>query len=438
MSKYLFNILLLLFLIIQVSSFSQGTWERIDSPSLKNLNSVYFTDSLTGWAVGDSGIIIHTIDGGDNWIIQNSQTDNDIVYVFFLNSNLGWASSFNYSTVPYGTILLKTTNGGEDWVSEQYPTENIFINSILFLDSLNGWMGGSPHAIVSTSDGGVNWSQADVDTSTLAFFPVLSIEFYNEQYGYASGGIFDIAGVTWRTNNGGEKWYAIDVSDAPADEVHGLYIFDSLNVTGAGGDPDFGYGVGIISTLDGGYNWDYDEIGIQGNAFDIDFVNESEAWAPLGPQRKFIYSIDTGSTWVDISTPDSTAIFDVIFTDSLHGFAVGDNGAILKYTPSIPVGVGSNLNFLSGVILHQNYPNPTKGSTIISFEINDGKLLNMPAQIKIFNMCGRLVRQLNLEKTSWGENQLTFDGVTFPNGIYYYQLNIGKSVFSAKRMVLMQ
>ena len=87
---------------------------------------------------------------------------------------------------------------------------------IFFLDSLVGWMGGIPHALVSTSDGGNLWQQAEVDTSTLAFFPVLDIKFYNEQYGYACGGMFDIAGVTWHTNNGGEKWYAIDASDAPA------------------------------------------------------------------------------------------------------------------------------------------------------------------------------------------------------------------------------
>lgn len=439
MSKPCYNILLIfLFIQIQVSSFGQGTWERIESPIQQNLNSVCFTDSLTGWAAGDSGIIIHTTDGGDNWIIQDSKTENDIVKVFFLNSNLGWASSFNYTTTPYGTIILKTTNGGVDWVAEPYPDENIFINSVLFLDSLNGWMGGSPHALVNTTDGGINWHQANIDTSTLAFFPILSIQFYNEQYGYACGGIFDIAGVTWRTNDGGANWYAIDVADAPADEVHELYIFDSLHVMGAGGDPDFGYGVGIIRTLDGGYNWDYDEIGIQGNAFDIDFVNDAEVWAPLGPQRKFIYSVDTGSTWVDVPTPDSTAIFDVIFTDSLHGFAVGYNGAILRFTAAIPVGNESKQTFPTGAILNQNFPNPFKGSTTIKFEIPADLQHNMPAQIKVFNMFGIEVAIFNLEKSVFGTNHVTFDGANFSGGIYYYQLTIGKSVMASKRMILVK
>ncbi len=49
-------------------------------------------DSLYGWAVGDFGTIIHTSDGGDIWIVQDSKTENEIVDVFFLNRNLGWAS----------------------------------------------------------------------------------------------------------------------------------------------------------------------------------------------------------------------------------------------------------------------------------------------------------------------------------------------------------
>ena len=65
-----------------------------------------------------------------------------------------------------------------------------------------GWMGGTPHALVKTTDGGINWEKAHIDTITFAFFPVLNIQFYNSQYGYACGGAFDIAGVTWRTTIG--------------------------------------------------------------------------------------------------------------------------------------------------------------------------------------------------------------------------------------------
>ncbi len=439
MIKTSYKILLLFILLqFQPNCFAQGSWNRIEVPTQQFLRSVYFTDSLTGWAVGDSGIIIHTMDGGDNWIIQESNTENEIVDVFFINSQLGWASSFNYSTPPYGTLLLKTTNGGIDWISDTYPVENIFMTCIFFLDSLVGWMGGTPHAIVSTSDGGNLWQQADVDTSTLAFFPVLDIKFYDEQYGYASGGMFDIAGVTWHTHNGGEKWYVIDGSDAPADEVHNLYIFDSLRVIGAGGDPDFGYGVGLIRTFDGGPNWEYEELGMQGIAYDIDFVNDVEAWAPLGPQRKFIYSVDSGSTWSEIPTPESTAIYDITFTDSLHGFAVGSEGAVLKFKPATPVGVVGAVEFADEIILHQNFPNPFKENTTITFKIPDEKNIKRPIQILVFDIFGNKVSSIVQANLVAGINHVTYNATGLQNGIYYYQLMVGKEVISTKQLVLMR
>lgn len=431
-------LLLLIFIHFQSYCFGQGSWNRIDVPTQQYLRSVYFTDSLTGWAAGDSGIIIHTLDGGDNWIIQESNTDNDIVDVFFLNNQLGWATSFNYSNPPYGTLILKTTNGGIDWIGEQYPTDNIFMNCVLFLDSLVGWMGGSPHALVRTTDGGNTWHQAEVDTSTLAFFPVLNIKFYNEQYGYACGGMFDIAGVTWRTDNGGEKWYAIDGSDAPADEVHDLYLFDSTRVIGAGGDPDFGYGVGLIRTFDAGLNWEYEELGVQGNAYDIDFVNPAEAWAPLGPQRKFIYSVDSGATWSAIPTPESTAIFDIVFPDSLHGFAVGSEGAMLKFKPATHVGVELIPSFSKEIVLHQNFPNPFKRNTTLSFSIPEEQNIKLPIQILIFDIFGNRVSSIVLEKFDSGINHVTFSAAGLQDGIYYYQLIVGEEVINTKQLVLMR
>ena len=39
-----------------------------------NLNSVHFENASNGWAVGDSGIILHTTNAGQDWITQTSGT----------------------------------------------------------------------------------------------------------------------------------------------------------------------------------------------------------------------------------------------------------------------------------------------------------------------------------------------------------------------------
>jgi photosystem II stability/assembly factor-like uncharacterized protein len=422
--KLLSRLIFLTFMfLIQVPVIAQGKWEKIDVATTRTLNSVFFTDSLYGWITGDSGTIIHTADGGKTWSFQNSGTNNNVVSVFFLNRNLGWASSQNYTTVPYGTLLLETTNGGTDWTGVPYPVEDIFITCILFRDSLNGWMGGRPHALVRTTDGGTTWNEAKIDSSVLAFFPVLNIRFYNDKYGYACGGMFDIAGVIWSTSNGGESWHAIDPSYAPADEVHELHLFDSLHVIGAGGDPDFGYGVGMIRTSDGGESWNYQELGMQGNAYDIDFRNGKEVWAPLGPGQKLIFSMDTGRTWTAIPTPGSTAITQMTFPDSLHGFAVGRYGAVIKYKPpalGIPEPVTSEIE---GIVLSQNYPNPFNEATKIKFRLNiPGKVSPVPIKIKVYSASGTEVSVPVDDRYCSGEYEVMLDGANLPCGLYYYRL----------------
>jgi photosystem II stability/assembly factor-like uncharacterized protein len=442
--KILFKIFItaLSLIIFSAETYSQGTWERIDSPTDQFLKSVYFVDSLYGWAAGYSGTIIHTSDGGDSWIVQDSKTENEIVDVFFLNRNLGWASEWNYTNVPFGTILLKTTNGGQDWFSEQYRDENIFITCILYLDSLNGWMGGRPHALVRTIDGGVNWEQAHIDTMTFAFFPVLNIQFYNSQYGYACGGMFDIAGVIWRTINGGDSWTLIDPLDAPPDEIWQMHFFDSLNVVGVGGDPDE-FGVGFIKTSDGGESWNYNEIGIFGAARAISFRNESEGWAPVPLAGSIIYTMDSAKTWTEIYDPDSSAIYDLIFPDSLHGFAVGEEGVILKYNPPIVSDIKIIVQNASNIYqLYQNYPNPFNPTTKIKFSIPTNQIGETSnVKIVVYDILGNEVATILDKELLPGSYEIDFrakiDNQQLVSGIYFYQLRVG--IFAqTKKMLLVK
>jgi len=421
-------------LVISIPLFAlpQGSWKRVNVPASQNLYSVFFTDSLYGWAVGDSGTIIQTTDGGNTWLLQDSQTTNSIVTVFFLNRNMGWASAFNYSAPPYGTTLLKTTNGGTTWTSSLYPEENKFITCIHYFDSLHGWMGGKPHALVETNDGGNIWTQAAIDTSTLAFFPVLKLAFLDEQIGFACGGIFDIAGVIWRTDNGGDLWHALDASQAPADEVHALHIFDALNIMGAGGDPDYGYGVGMIRSSDGGVNWEYDEIGIQGLAFDLDFRNANEVWAPLGPLRKMIVSMNASATWTEVPTPDSTAIYDVMFTDSLHGHAVGNDGAVLKYIPPVVPGVIPLPSPVDDGITCSVYPNPVVSGS--RFKVQGS--ISGHITLTLFGLPGYEIATVFNGEFPGGEQLIPFDGTELPAGLYLYQLRIDGIVAVTARFVV--
>jgi len=429
--KYI--LVVLFFQLVQINIYSQGTWERIESPTDQYLRSVYFVDSLYGWVVGDSGTIIHTSNGGADWEIQDSKTENNIYDVFFLNRNLGWAVSWEVWNFPFGTELLKTTDGGKNWISPSHPEEQIFSQCVLFLDSLNGWMGGKPQPIVRTTDGGLSWTDAEIDSSTFSNLPVYDIQFYNSRFGYASGGAIDCCGIIWWTTDGGDYWYVIDTPYVAPEPVYQLHINDSLNVLGVGGDFEpLGFGVGMIRTSDGGVTWEFEYIGTSGVAWDIDFRTDNEAWSTLG--FELIYSLDAGSTWTAIPTPDSSLIFDIVFPDSLHGFAVGREGAIIKYIPPI-------INFVKEIeegisesfSLFQNYPNPFNPSTTISYSIPTEGYVTL----KVYDILGNEVASLVDEQKQIGTFDVHFDANALSSGVYYYQLKAGEFT-TTKKLVLMK
>jgi len=425
--------LIIFYFLIPGDSLAQSQrqeWAIIPSPTNKTLRNLYFIDAQTGWAAGEDGTIIHTSDGGDNWIVQNSTVPSFIVDVFFINENLGWALAFR-NVFPFGTIILKTTNGGNTWIAEDYPDDNAFMNTIFFFDSLNGWVGGT--YIAGTTNGGVTWVEADVDSSMISGLPVFNFNFYNRQFGYACGGYLDLAGVIWRTTNYGESWSATGVSP---DQIFDLYIIDSLNAIALSGDPEGFFGTGNINTTDAGTSWTYEEMSLSGLSFAIDFRTESEAWSASG--YKFLITSDSGVTWENKETPDSAIIFDLVFTDSLTGYAVGEMGAILKYKKESEAPIDSIPNEFR---LFQNYPNPFNPSTIIKFTIPQNERREMQdVRLKVYDVLGNKVATLVNEEMLAGTYEVEFNpafSIQNPvSGIYFYQLRADSFIKTKKMLYL--
>jgi len=432
LKKLYVTILFCILTAIATDSYSQQYWLTLNSPTNYNLVSCSFVDSLRGWAAGDTGTIIRTTNGGQNWNFQNSSVGNEhIAYIFFLNQRLGWGVSWDqtFDTNSYGSNVLRTTNGGLIWQHIRYPVDNIFINTITFVDSLTGYMGGYPGIFVKTTDGGLHWSQVEIDSSFFAGFPVHRIKFLNPQYGYACGGVMDIAGVVWRTTNFGEFWYATGIGPEP---IFGIEIFNTQNAICAGGDLE--YGSTTSKTTNGGINWSYDTSGIFGIAYSLSFRTRSEGWAPLGFSQKWMYTLDSGKTWRASNTPDNSSIYDVQFTDRRNGFAVGDHGVILKYNSAlinIPNSISNTMP--SENILYQNYPNPFNPVSKIKFQIS--KSTNV--KLVVNDVLGREVVILLHNNLNPGTYEVEFNGTNLSGGVYFYQL-IGGDFYESKKMLLIK
>jgi len=430
----MYKIFLSLFFLLLLNHevFSQKFWEKINSPTSKTLNSIVFIDSLNGWVSGDSGLIIHTSNGGVDWETQYSNDSLNVVNIFFLNDQLGWGSAWSNFYEPFGTYFLKTTNGGKIWTSEYFRILDSFVNSFNFLDSLIGFAVGYPNVFHRTTDGGSNWRDVNLDSSIVSGFPLYTIEFYSPLYGYACGGFRDVAGVVWRTIDGGINWTTV-VDALVSEPLYDLQIFDSLHVLAMGGDPEFG--TSQVVTTDGGETWRYTNLGVYWFPVNMGFRNVSEGWAPLGGQNKFLYTSDSGENWTEVSTPDSLSITHICFPDSSHGYGIGSYGTIIKYIPKNPVNLVQDEYSNSDFYLQQNHPNPFNPNTKINWQSAIGSWQSL----RVYDVLGNEVATLVDEYKPAGEYEIEFNSAQINNlssGIYFYRLMAGKYIQTKKMIFL--
>ena len=431
-------------ILLPVSIKSQNYWTEIPSPTENFLHTQFFTDSLSGWIAGDSGVVFFTSDGGESWIQQQSNTSSNIQDIYFLDESRGWAIGWREGVTPSGTDIIKTTNGGVDWSLRAYAEDDVYLATINFLDTLNGWAGGYPDKLIRTIDGGHVWKDATIDSGAFKNFPVVQIKFYDSLFALACGGAIDFAGVIWRTTNAGDNWYSIGVAAEP---IRDFEFLDSLNILGIGGDPEF-FGVGKANSSDGGITWEYTNLGYFGVATALSFRTETECWAPLSFTQMMIYSTDSGNNWEIIPTPGDSKIYDLEFTDSLTAYGVGFNGKIIKYKKQNVTSIKTSENFEKQFVLYQNYPNPFNPSTKIRYHLSQQAFVSL----KVYDVLGNEVASLVNETKPAGDYEVEFDiaelnkmnitsGISvksgYTSGVYFYKLQTGEYT-STKKMILLK
>ena len=426
------NILILFveLLIFNSNCSAQRTneWQSLPSPTNDVLRKIFFVDANNGWATGLEGTIIHTSNGGSTWVLQNSTVTTPIVDVFFINNNLGWALTYPQAP-PFGTTILKTTNGGLDWFKDSTFFENEIMYTIFFADNLVGFLGGN--GVKKTSDGGMTWINASIDSGTVSTLPINRFSFFSNTFGYASGGRIDVTGVIWRTTDGGNNWSSLGLSP---DQIFDVFIFDSLHAISLSGDPEGFFGIGLIKTSDAGLSWSFTELPIFGLSFTLDFLNNREGWSASG--YKFLHTLDGGETWLEEPTPDSTTIYDLQFVDQYTGFACGENGALLKFvsfkTPIVSKPVFEIL---------QNYPNPFSKQTVIEITaITPDFDVPVRAKIKLFDLLGKELLTVADQDFNWGRYEFilnpSLSGQNLSSGVYFVILISGNTTLSKKIIYL--
>ncbi|MBI4646452.1 MAG: immunoglobulin domain-containing protein, partial [Bacteroidia bacterium] len=159
-------------------------------------------NSNTVIACGEQGTIIKTTDGGINWTCIQSNTYQQLNSIYFVDSLIGYIGGY--------WVLLKTTDGGNNW---QFLTDDYYIKKVYFLNANNGfilWPVGQ--AAFKTTDGGINWTTMYLPSSS---YSMNSINFLDQTNGFLVGKYYytdPISGNQYcraallETSDGGNSW----------------------------------------------------------------------------------------------------------------------------------------------------------------------------------------------------------------------------------------
>lgn len=163
------------------------TWTAKTSGTSQKLNSVFFTNAITGFAVGDN-VILKTVNGGTNWTSKNFSNTN-FKSVYFPSATIGYAVADNGEA-------YKTTNTGGSWQPLSIPGNNAFTD-VFFTDNNTGYVT-SGNTVLRTTDGGIIWEKQIISSATV----LNSIHFLDSQTGFLVGK----NGKAYKTTNGGGSY----------------------------------------------------------------------------------------------------------------------------------------------------------------------------------------------------------------------------------------
>jgi photosystem II stability/assembly factor-like uncharacterized protein len=284
------------------------TWEAQTSGTNEALNGVALVDQNNGWAVGHSGTILHTMNGGTSWGGQSSGTGVTIFGVAFSDENFGWIAT--------ATQIKRTNNGGAIW---EYQYSEMFASfvGVACTDSNNVWVTGG--GIWHTTNGGTNWTRQNDGTTVM----LNSAAFPNASSGWVIGD----AGTIVHTTNGGATWSA-QTSGTQVD----LYGVSFANVND-------GWTVGaagtILHTTNGGANWPTQNSGTINDLHGVTFLDANFGWA-VGANGTILRTTNGGAVWAAQTSGTTAALLATAFSDTSHGWATGEGGTILRYAPPSP------------------------------------------------------------------------------------------------------
>ncbi|MDE2980532.1 MAG: CehA/McbA family metallohydrolase [Gemmatimonadota bacterium] len=320
-----------------VTEQSSGTTEVLQAISPVSAETV--------WASGHGGVILRTVDGGDEWERASAPGGDSLQFRDIHGFSSRTAIALTAGTGPASRIY-RTTDGGDTWTLRfLMDAPEGFLDCLDFWDGQRGFaygdsFDGIPY-ILLTGDGGRTWARVPADAAPAA----------NEgEGGFAASGTCARAGDSGRgwigtgaggsarilaTDDYGATWSEIAVPMATGDAagIFTLALADGSPVVALGGD--LGAREEVVAanaavTRDGGRTWK------AASPAPIAAAVYGSAVGRWGPYRNIVavappgaaYTADMGGTWQPLEGVSAWAV--EFAPGGRVGWAAGEGGRIWR------------------------------------------------------------------------------------------------------------
>ncbi len=269
-----------------------------------DFSDVFFTSEQKGFVISSGliGRVYKTTDAGGHWQTASGPSG---YFLLFADSLTGFISAAS-------SKIYKTTTAGENW----YPTIGInnAIAKILLLNDLTGWAAGGSR-IFKTIDEGEDWNEVFYHPS----ISLGSITFIDSLTAWTA----NLNARPFKTTDGGVNW--IQQINLGIYQSRDVFFKDYLNGFILESNK-------LYKTTDGGDNFTLIPE-ITGYSVAAKFRNFGDSTIFIIGYKTY-RSLDGGESWFEFSELDLIKIAGLSLLNSGSGYAVGDEGLILRYYDS--------------------------------------------------------------------------------------------------------
>lgn len=127
-----------------------NSWTTVFShvvDDIRAINTINFADDTVGYAVGQNGLFLKTIDGGMTWIKKNLAPYTNLTGLFFTSPQVGYINNAGG--------IYKTTDGGQTWTVQNISPLGV-IRGIAFANDTIGFAMGDTWIYKTTNAGGLH------------------------------------------------------------------------------------------------------------------------------------------------------------------------------------------------------------------------------------------------------------------------------------------